>query len=161
MTIADVFKLAEQFVTDLLRKEVVAQGHHLTGELEASIKATVSASGDTYHMEGFALFYTDFLERGFPATSASNDQAPFLIEFFLKRGLQEEEAVAAAFATIKVWQRDGMPTQASKRFSKTGSRTDYVENTFVGHRAEIDTFVSQQLDKLVDEMFHREKSETI
>lgn len=161
MTVADIFKLAEEFISTLLREEIIAQGHHLTGALEESLTGTASSHGNTDLLEGFAIFYAQFVDQGFPASSATKKQAPFLIAYFKLKGLSEEEAVGAAFATIKVWMRDGMPTQASKRFSQTGSRTNFVANAIAGKSSEIDSFVGSKIDEAVEELFKREKNETI
>ena len=50
-----------------------------------------------------------------------------LISFFEKRGLSGREAVGAAFATAHVHAREGMPSRASARFSKTGERTGFIK----------------------------------
>jgi hypothetical protein len=160
-TIADIYQGAEEVINEILRKEIVAQGHHLTGAMEESLSSEVSTKGKSEIMEGFAAYYTQFVNDGFPATSASFKQVPFLIDYFKKRGLPEKEATAAAFATVKTWMKDGMPTQASKRFSETGSRTNMIENAFAGHSNEIDEFIGDGLDKLIEEEFQLEKSETI
>lgn len=161
MTIADIFDLAQDFINKILREEIIAQGHHLTGKMEESLHGVKSSRGRTDLLEGFAIFYAQFVDQGFPASSANFSQAPFLIEFFQKRGLSPKEATGAAFATIKVWMRDGMPSQASKRFSQTGSRTNFVSNAIAGKASEIDEFIGSKIDIAVDELFKREKSETI
>jgi hypothetical protein len=160
-SIADIYQGAEAFINELLRKEMVAQGHHLTGAMEESLKAKIGKKGKAQLMEGFSVYYTQFVDEGFPAASASFKQVPFLIEYFKKRGLAEKEATAAAFATVKVWMRDGMPTQASKRFSSTGSRTNMIESAFVGSENKIDEYMTNGFDFIVEEEFQQEKSGVI
>ena len=160
-TIQDIYLGAERLISQIIRKESADQGHTLTGAMEESLDASVSRKGRADIMEGFAVFYTKFVNEGLPASSASYAQAPFLIEYFKQRGLQETEARAAAFATIKTWMKEGMPTQASKRFSSTGSRTNMVKNAIVGSEDRIDEYMTNSFDFMVDEMYHREKTETI
>jgi hypothetical protein len=160
-TIAEIYEGAQRLINDFLRKEIVAQGHHLTGAMEDSLSQTTSTEQNKDVAEGFAVYYTKFVNEGVPAASASFKQAPFLIEYFKKRGLPEKEATSAAFATIKVWMKQGMPTQASKRFSETGSRTNLIENSFVGHANDIDEYITNGVDFVVEELFQQEKTETI
>lgn len=161
MTIADILKQAEPLINQILRKELGDQGHYLTGALDQSLEARVSKKPNQDIMEGFAAHYTQWVNNGFPASSASFKQLPFVISYFEKRGLSGKEAVGAAYATIKTWMKEGMPTQASKRFSSTGSRTSAIENAFTGHQTEIDEFIGNSIDFVVEEEFQKEKSETI
>ena len=112
-------------------------------------------------MEGFAVYYAQFVNDGVPAESASYKQVPFLINYFKLKGLAEKEATAAAFATVKTWMKEGMPTQASKRFSKTGSRVNMIESAFTGAEHRIDEYMGQSFDFAVEEVFQKTKSETI
>jgi hypothetical protein len=159
--IAEIYEGAERLINDFLRKEIIAQGHHLIGAMEDSLSQKTSSEKNKDIAEGFALYYTKFVNEGVPASSVSFKQAPFLIEYFKKRGLSEKEATAAAFATIKVWMKQGMPTQSSKRFSETGSRTNLIENSFVGHSKDVDEYMGNGIDFVIEELFQQEKSETI
>lgn len=161
MTIKDIYEGAQRLIDQVIRKEMVDQGHHLTGAMEDSLDASVLKKGKAELMEGFAIHYTKFVNEGFPAASASYKQAPFLIDYFKKRGLEEKEAVGAAFATIKTWMRDGMPTQASKAYSSTGSRTNMIENALLGASSDVDEYMSNSFDFMVEENFQKEKSETV
>jgi hypothetical protein len=160
-TIADIYQSAERLINQVLRKEMIDQGHHLTGAMEDSLSIKISRSDKVDTMEGFAAYYAHFVNEGVAAASASFKQVPFLIEYFKKRWLPENEATSAAFATVKTWMKEGMPTQASKRFSQTGSRTNMVDNAFVGAQPVIDGFIGDGLDFIVEESFQKEKTETV
>lgn len=160
-TIEDIYRGAEQLINRIIRKEMVAQGHHLTGAMEDSLSFDVMKKANADIMEGFGVLYTQFVDQGVPAASVSMKQFPFLVEYFKKRGLQEKEAMGAAAATIKVWMRDGMSTQASKRFSDTGARQNMIESAFTGGQVQIDEYITNGLDFVVEERFQQEKSETI
>lgn len=161
MTIEQIYQEAATFIGDILRAEVVAQGHHLSGALEQSIGGQITVTDKAATLEGFALFYSQYVDKGFPATSASFKQAPFLIRYFEARGLAPEEARGAAFATIRTWMKTGMPTPASRAFSNTGARTGYVEAAFVGHSSEIDTFILGRIDEEIERLFQATGSGTI
>lgn len=167
-TIADIYSGAERLINAFIRKEMIAQGHHLTGAMEDSLDSDVFKQKKADVMEGFSVYYTKFVNEGFPAKSASFKQIPFLVEYFIKRGFPiasttpgTTTAVQMAFATIKKWMKEGMPTQASKRFSSTGSRTNMIENSFEENRAKLDEYMSSGFDFVIDEHYRKEKSETI
>lgn len=161
-SVQEIYRGAELLINNLIRKESSAQGHFLTGALEDSLEGDYSQKGSAELLEGFAVYYTRFVNDGVPAESASYKQAPFLIQYFQARGLSEQEAVAAAFATINTWKKEGgMPTQASKRFSDTGSRTNMIENALVGAQPIIDEYMSSSFDFMMEELVHEEKNETI
>lgn len=166
-TIADIYKGAVVLINQELRKEMVAQGHHLTGAMEDSLDSEISKQAKADILEGFAVYYAKFVNDGFPAKSASMKQFPFLLEYFIKRGFPVASSAGTTTAgqmaamTIKKWMREGMPTQSSKAFSSTGSRTNMIENAFVGSQNKIDGYMTDSFDFLVEERFQKEKSETI
>lgn len=160
-TIQDIYLGAERLINLIIRTEVVDQGHHLTGALEDSLSSKYKRKGKEEIMQGFAVYYTQFVNDGFGPGSASFKQVPFLIEYFKKRGLSDDEAKGAAFATVKTWMKEGMPTQASKRFSKTGSRTNMIENAITGNEAKIDEYMTNAFDFAIEEKFQQTKSETV
>lgn len=161
MTIKEIYQGAEALINDLLRKESRDQGHFLTGALEDSFSANIIKQGKVDVMEGFAAHYARYVNDGVPAESASFKQFPFLVEYFKKRGLPENEAKGAAAATIRVWMKEGMSTQASKRFSNTGARQQMIDAAFTGGANKIDEYMTDTFDFAVEELFQKTKSETI
>lgn len=163
-TIADIYKGAEPFLNSIIKNEMIAQGHHLTGAMEDSLDSDVKKTGKADIMEGVSVYYTQWVNDGFPASSASWKQFPFLVEYFKARGVTGEndrDAKGAAAATIQKWMKEGMPTQASKAHSSTGSRTHLVENAFAGNESKIDEYFLNGFDFVVEEKFKKEKSEKI
>lgn len=160
-TIKEVYELAVSYINNFLKDEFKDQGHHLTGQFERSLDADIQENGNTATMEGFGLLYGTFVNQGVPAKSASYKQVPFLIRYFIQRGLQPKEAKAAAFATVTKWMKEGMSTEASKRFSATGQRQHFVEEAFENNDSRLDSFMGKQFDNMVDDMYQNEKSETI
>lgn len=156
-TLKDILQGGSRYINQLIRKEHTAQGHYLTGQSENSLDADIHGN----EMDGLMVYYARFVNEGVPAASASYKQVPFLIKYFLQRGLGAKEAKAAAFATVTVWKKEGMSTQASKRFSQTGARQNFVEAAFAGHNAEIDEYFGNSFDHAVEETYRKEKSETI
>ncbi len=166
-TVKELYQGAERLINEILRQEMVDQGHHLTGAMEESLTSETKSTAKQDIMQGLAIGYTKFVDQGFPAKSASFKQVPFLIDFFVKRGFSlvarsgEFSAVAMAFATVQKWKKEGMPTRSSARFSKTGARTNMIANAFVGSASKIDNFMTDGFDFLVTEKFKKERDETI
>lgn len=133
-------------VTRLLKKELDAQGHYLTGRLEKSIQVQVLKGFLNYEINVVALDYAKFLNDGFPAESASMKQFPFLVHYFLQRGLSLKPAQQAAAATIITWQRDGMPSQHAGVYSKSDERQHFIENVFINHDAQILKVLEDDMD---------------
>ena len=160
-SIETIHKGAQKIIEKAIRDESRAQGHYLTGKMEQSLTASTQKEGNADVMEGTAISYTKFVNEGFPAASASFKQMPFLIEYFKLRGLPEKEAVGAAAATIRVWQRDGMPTAASSRFSKNQKRIEMIQDAMKAADTVLDAYMNKAFDAAVNEQFLKEKSETI
>ncbi len=161
LTIEEIYRGAEALINQLIRKESSAQGHYLSGALENSLTAEIHKAGKANVMEGFAIDYTKYVNEGVPAASASMKQFPFVYKYFLARGLGDKEAKGAAAATIKKWMKEGMSTQASKRFSETGARQHMIQSAFVGGQPQIDEYMNSVFDHSMEEQFQQTKSETI
>jgi|GEM_PF-2097496 len=166
MNIQELYDGAERFINLVIQKEIIAQGHHNSGALEDSLSSTSRRKGKQDIMEGFAIYYARYVNDGLPASSASFKQVPFLIRYFESKGYplyssSGPSATGLAFATVQKWKKEGMPTQASRRFSKTGSRTNFIESAFIGAETRIDEYMVNGFDFVVEEQFQKEKSEII
>jgi len=121
-----------------ISKEFNLQGHKLSGSSIRQMEIKVTQSGNTVTGVILVAYYWSYLENG--VTSA---RIPYsgrrgvakvskyiqgLISYFERRGLPEKEAKSAAFATAAVHRRQGMPTRASRRFSRAegGARTGFI-----------------------------------
>ena len=126
-----------------LRDRITRQGHRLSGRLIKSMKFSVSVSSQKVVGDIIMEHYAGFLDSGvsasrIPFSGISPGAGPNvsqyiqgLISFWRQRGLPEREATSAAFATAKVHAREGMPTRASRRFSRDdgGARTGFIGRT--------------------------------
>lgn len=167
MTIADIYEGAERLINQKLREEMIAQGHHLSGAMEASLSSAVLRKGKTDIMEGSSVYYTKFVNEGFPAESASFKQFPFLLEYFIQKGYPVHSssggltAPSLAAMTIRKWMKEGMPTAASSKFSQVTRRKLMIENAFQDGKQELDQYMNNSFDFMVEERFQKEKTETI
>lgn len=120
-----------------LRTSQDDQGHTLTGKLRDSIDYTTTKGNGIItakmEMENYGVFVEFGVKANripFSGRSGKGGKSQYiqgLISFFEKRGLSGREAVGAAFATAQVHAREGMPSRASARFSKTGERTGFIK----------------------------------
>lgn len=149
-------------VNNSLIKELHDQGHYLTGALERSITSTsaVVEKSNEANLIGFALAYADDLETGQSASGKLPTVAE-LVKYFLLRGLPRSEAMVAAVNTAKRHKKEGMPTEASKRFSKTGERKHFITRAWVENEQKVDSYVSFGMDTMFDDEFTKQKSEII
>lgn len=161
MNLKEIYDGAQRLLTELISDEFHKQGHTLTGKMAESITAKQKKDGRVHVLEGQAIKYTDFVNDGFPAKSASMKQFPFVKAFFILRGLGDAEAGGAAAATIKKWMKEGMSTFASRRFSKTGARQKAIEKAFSKNTSKLHNYMTNTFDFAVDELYKKEKTETV
>lgn len=171
-TIYQVLKKAQKTLDEALKKELRDQGHHLTGELEGSITGEITALPDGWQLIGTSLSYGQILNAGvrpdripFSGTGGGGGGKSQYIEglkrFFMLRGLSEKEAQGAAFATAKKHQQEGMATDASERFSSTGTRFQFIKYAEEKVSQVCDTIVSDGIDEVVDNVYNQTASEII
>jgi hypothetical protein len=164
-----------------LRKQLRDQGHYLTGALERSIVSRVvlsSEQGTT--IEGVAINYAGILDQGTtparipfgggpvyprgqraPASGKTSKYIEALKNYFIARGLDEKEALSAAFGTAHKQKMEGMPTEASRRFAKGGVRTFFIEVTEIALGRKVQDTVMSEIKDLISKTINKTKSETI
>lgn len=150
----------KELVNKALIKELHDQGHFLTGALERSMSASavIEKSNDT-ELIGFALDYSQDLETGKKTFKSNHVQE--LIRYFLLRGLPQHEAVSAAINTSRKHKEEGMPTKASKRFSKTGERKNFITRAWTENQQKVDSLMDLGIDSIFNKEFSQQKSEII
>lgn len=139
-----------QEIINLIADEWEKQGHNMTGAFVASMTAEAIEEGDTLTIniyDNTQRSYGVILDDGVAA-----DRIPFypgsgrktskyiagLVSYVQRRmGLSDKDALSVAFAIAHKHKAEGMPTQASSRFSQTGKRTGFVNDA------------TQQIDEIV------------
>lgn len=157
----NIFKRAAKLLDENLKKELRQQGHFNTGALELSITSKITVNGSDTKLEGQAADYAGILNDGTRPEKASMAQFPFLKEFFISKGVEPKKAGAYAAMTIHRWQKEGMSTKASVRFSKNGKRLKFIELVAELIDSKLDKVVTDDIDKVVDKEYKKQKSETI
>lgn len=160
-------KQAVEKATDLLKDRLVErfndQGHGLTGESERGLKTVVALEGGQYIGRVYGADHFLYLEFGvkperIPYTrgegrGGTSAYIQGLIRFWEKRGLQDREAIGAAFATAAIHKRDGMPTRKSLTYSNTGKRTGFIAQTIRDSEEEVRALVERSIGGLALELF--------
>lgn len=64
-------------------------------------------------------------------------------------GKSEREAQRIAFAIASKHKREGMPTKASRRFSKTGKRTGFIEQALDDIEPQLAQLIEQGIEESI------------
>jgi hypothetical protein len=140
MTINEIAFEAGRITVDELRKQIIIQGHNLTGSLVKSARAnSVVVNDDRAVVRILLNSYGVPLNTGVPApripygtyTGARVSKYIQGLKTFAKLRFRvtDKQALGIAFAIANKHKKEGMPTAASFRFSKNGLRTRYIEET--------------------------------
>lgn len=151
-------KIASE-IKDSLKK----QGHSNTGKGLESIEAlTYSSTGEIIS----DINMNDYLEivnkgvkkskipfggRKTGATSSRYIQG--LKEYFQTKGFSDKNALRFAFATAHKHKMEGMPTNASRRFSESGERLKFIEGATTASK-EFQNTETKVLDAVEQEANH-------
>ena len=125
-----------QNIYDVAANAVVAmwraQGHELTGRAVREMRMEVIETANGIDINGMILDYMARVNEGTPAEKilVNSRYILELTDYVIRRGIEsgrnEAEAIAARIASRHA--KEGNPTIASKRFSKTGKRTGFIED---------------------------------
>lgn len=137
MLTQDIDKVVD-FLTDIQRAKLIEQGHKLTGKLSKSIDVRSRLFVDGILFEGSLFDYGLVLNEGIKASripvtigsgATSNKMISGLVQFAKLRRIATtyKGRLSFAFAVVKKWKKEGFPTKASSRFSKTGRRTGWLD----------------------------------
>ena len=159
--LAESLKAAARNVNSEIAKELRAQGHYLTGALEASLKADVTDEEAT----GSAYQYLIKLSEGVPANQIQfNAQALAEMTRYvqLRMGYQGTKAARVAALILQKQQQEGNPTKGSFAFSANGRRKGAIEYGFRAAEKGVDNRLSSGIVKYLDEGSENEnENETV
>lgn len=160
---SEILKEVANVLNKSLVRELRDQGHYLTGSLERSINTSYRILDTAKNSEllGFALDYAQDLETGVKAGGFGKSHVQELFKYFLLRGLNQIAAMEAAVLTNRRHIKEGMPTKASSRFSKTGERKKFISNAWEKSEKNVDSVIFGKVDKSFDQEFSKQKTETI
>lgn len=132
---------ATTILVKALQNELVRQGHVLTSKLLREMRREVRREGVNLISEVYMQDYAKHVDKGVKARNipysgrtgagGTSKYIQGLIRFWQLRGLDNKQAKSAAFATAAKHKKEGMPTKASSRFSKSGKRTGFIEQSII------------------------------
>ena len=150
-----------EILVKALRRQFTLQGHKLTGKLNASIEDLVIKRTTGVKIQVLFEEYGIYVNNGVAAsripyspgsrTGAGKSKYISGLEMFarLRFGLSGRDALNAAFAIAAKHARQGMPTKASKRFSKTGKRTQAIEAALKDTEEQIEQLTTDLLQEVI------------
>ena len=153
-----------KILVDAIRKEFTLQGHRLTGKLNASIEDVVKITANGANILILMNDYGIIQNRGVnasripynPNVRTGNRTSKYIsgLQNFarLRFGVTPKIALGIAFAIAKKHAKEGMPTKASSRFSKTGRRTGAINEAVEKTDKEIEKLTLDYLETVVIEL---------
>lgn len=128
----------EAYVTEA-RRQLEVQGHNATGALKRSFRVEPQQRGEL-RVEVTMLGYGDRVNDGTPAAvvrtwmrgaSSRSRYIGGLVKWaaVVRPGITQRQALSFAYAIAGVAVKTGHPTPGSRKFSSTGQRTDFLDDT--------------------------------
>lgn len=127
-----MFEELKTYMTKRFEQEFKLQGHSLTGAAERSIEYKEVIQGANIKISMLANDYVVYVDKGVKPEEIIHPYAPPRIEgltkFWEKKGLEDDDAVSAAYATATMHAKEGLSTTYSRRFSKSmgNKRQDFT-----------------------------------
>ncbi len=143
MTYKQVTELIGTTAVEATKFRYMEQGHSLTGKSAASIRDEVTMRGNDTVITIYSNNTVYYLNRGvpynkIPYTQGSGAKTSKFIDGLqayakLRFGLSDKEALSVAFQIARkaVKPGGGLPSEESKKFSKTGKRTGFVNDAIL------------------------------
>lgn len=128
------------------------QGHYMNGNIISTMEFVVNETDKYIDIIGMMSKYGAYIEAGvnkskIPFTPPSDrDRKSLYIQALaryaqLKMHVSEKESLGVAFAIAYKQKREGMPTKGSFAFSKTGKRTQWIQDTLKSNTDLISQFI--------------------
>jgi len=129
-------KIGKSLVEEI-RNQILLQGHRLTGALSKSVEYQLRSLPDGLLIQFLLFDYGLPVNNGvipsrIPYGRFTGKKVSKYIEGLkrfakIKFRVTEKQALGIAFAIARKHVKEGMPTLGSYKFSKTGKRTDFIE----------------------------------
>ena len=161
MTIDDIYMGAFSMINNYIKDEFRAQGHSHTGSFESSFTPELRTIGKVSILTSYALRYGMTVNTGLLPSQITKKLLPGLIQYFIEKGYTPAKAKIFANNTFKKWKQEGMSTKASKRFSKTGARQNFIESAFIAREHDIDEYLTNSFDFAIEQEYRKTKNEII
>lgn len=152
------FKAITSILLKRLQDELVKQGHKATGKLLASIRVDLTNDGGSPSITGSFEDYGIFLDTGVRNVRPGRAYIEALTKWLRAIGVRGGNAqlVSIAFAIRAAHLKEGIPTRASKRFSRSrgqrriGWMTEALNDAEASITREIDDTYLAEIEFTVD-----------
>ena len=136
-----------QFVIEELGKELINQRHEATGKLIASLDYYLVQQPQSDSVVATMLDYGKFVNTG-RRRGAALVPIQALVDWVKQKGIEtnNKKALGIAFAIQKTIQKEGSPTNNSKR---QGKKTEFVAEVIDKITPKINLMVEQALNRKV------------
>lgn len=161
-------KEVQVLIHNRIKQELILQGHIMTGKVYKEHSEEISVRSDEVHLLGSYPFYSKFLHTGVHSSNIPYNPArrtgakhslyiEALIKYAKFRGMDNPKS--AAFAIANKHSKEGMSTKASRKYSKTGKRDEFLDVVFFDRK--LNTQITNKLDQvfliLFDNMITRQQ----
>ena len=156
-------QLLEQIASLALQAVAIewkAQGHNLTGKAIREMETRIVEKGNVTVIEGYVINYMATINAGVTASripytrgsgARSSQYIKGLTDYVKRRmGKSEKEAQRIAFAIASRHKKEGMPTKASRRFSKTGKRTGFIEQALEDVEPQLAELIERGIEESIN-----------
>lgn len=156
-----ILKSASIIITQSIITELKLQGHLFLEELEQSMKDGILVS-DTI-LDGYAIDYIERMDLGVAASDLGDRKRHYeaLTLFYMKLGFPQKEAQKKALILSHYHYKEGVPSEYSKKYSKTGERRFFIEAAWQKSQPLVDEVIYNGMDLIFNGEFNKQKSETI
>lgn len=163
----DIFKVEQtlhkvgRFFLDALRTELINQGHEATGRLISELRYKIEKSSDgltlNFYMDKYGIYVNNGVvgsripyNRGSGAKKSLYIDA--LIGWIKQKGLEsgDRDIKNFAFAIANKHKSGGMPSADSRRLSKNGRRTGFIDNTIRENIFEVEEMIEASTGDAVE-----------
>lgn len=166
INLEQVAGLAMSLLKLQLQEKLKAQGYgtpqssSLIRSIEPEIRTVATVVVGSMYMND----YYQFVEEGVPAASVpftpgsrrggTSKYIQGLISFFRRKvRLGFKEAVRASFATANKHKREGIPLRTSLKYSRDGTRLNFIKDTLKEYLPEVEKLIQRQIGNEIELTF--------
>ena len=150
----DWLKKIGEDIKEVFIEQWELQGHIMdNSKFVSELEYEIEEQGDVIHVRWYGVEYGKYINRGVDSGSIPFGQRTGakkskyiqgLIKYVERRmGISGKEGISIAFAIANKHKQEGMPTEASKKYSQTGKRTGWLDEALSSREQEIDRLINR------------------
>lgn len=154
----------EKFLRSELLRTWTEQGHYMNGKIVKEADFVVKRTLEGIDLSIFMFAYGAIMETGTQSSKipfskptgrgGTSKYIQALVKYAQKRmSLPDQQAKQVAFAIAMKQKQEGMPTSDSFRYSSTGKRTRWIQETMLRTRGKIQERLFNYMDVVLSTTF--------